>query len=61
MAARIMNSSSPSALGRRCLSAWREVALTEIGRIVNGHKIRLLDDSGGSRELKPHGWEHFKR
>jgi thiamine-monophosphate kinase len=35
------------------------VALTEIGRIVNGHKIRLLDDRGGSSELKPRGWEHF--
>jgi thiamine-monophosphate kinase len=36
------------------------VALTEIGRIVNGRKIRLLDDRGGSSELKPRGWEHFK-
>ena len=35
------------------------VALTEIGRIVNGRKIRLLDDRGGSCELKPRGWEHF--
>jgi thiamine-monophosphate kinase len=36
------------------------VSLTEIGRIVNGRKMRLLDDSGSSCELKPRGWEHFE-
>lgn len=34
------------------------VAITKIGRIINGRQVFLLDGNSKS-ELKPGGWEHF--
>jgi thiamine-monophosphate kinase len=36
------------------------VPITQIGRIVRGRGI-LLNRNGVVRELKPHGWEHFRK
>ncbi len=35
------------------------VLVTEIGRIVKGKKVVLIDTRGGRKELDPQGWEHF--
>lgn len=37
------------------------VALTEIGRITSSRKIMLRMTDGTSRQLKPRGWEHFRK
>jgi thiamine-monophosphate kinase len=36
------------------------VALTQIGRITRGHKI-FVAGANGKHELKPRGWEHFRK
>ncbi len=38
-----------------------EVKVTEIGRVIRGRKMILLDAKGRRRALRPAGWEHFKR
>jgi len=35
------------------------VPITEIGRIVKGKKVVLIDMRGERKELNPQGWEHF--
>jgi thiamine-monophosphate kinase len=35
------------------------VALTEIGRLVPGDRVRLLDSQGRERTPPPSGWDHF--
>ncbi len=37
------------------------VLITEIGRIVKGKKVVLIDTRGERKELNPEGWEHFSR
>jgi thiamine-monophosphate kinase len=37
------------------------VAITQIGRVTRGKKVMLTTAKNGRRELKPQGWEHFKR
>jgi thiamine-monophosphate kinase len=37
------------------------VPITQIGHITHGHKIFLANRDGTRRELKPHGWEHFRK
>lgn len=36
------------------------VRVTEIGRIVKGKKVVLIDATGERKELNPEGWEHFQ-
>ena len=36
------------------------VAVTQIGRLVHGSAVRLVEGAGEPRELKPAGWEHFR-
>lgn len=36
------------------------VRITPIGRVIRGHRIYLLDESGARAELKPQGWQHFR-
>jgi thiamine-monophosphate kinase len=35
--------------------------ITQIGRITRGRKVVLMDRTGIGRELKPLGWEHFRK
>jgi thiamine-monophosphate kinase len=35
------------------------VQVTEIGRIMKGKKVVLIDTRGQRKELDPQGWEHF--
>ncbi|MDP9052457.1 MAG: AIR synthase-related protein, partial [Acidobacteriota bacterium] len=35
------------------------VPITRIGRLVPGTAVTIIDSTGGSRDLKPGGWEHF--
>ncbi len=37
------------------------VKITQVGRIIRGKKMYLREASGSKRELRPQGWEHFKR
>ena len=37
------------------------VRITRIGNITRSEKILLLDDHSRATELKPKGWEHFRR
>jgi thiamine-monophosphate kinase len=37
------------------------VAITQIGHIVRGRRISLEQENGTVVELKPRGWEHFRR
>jgi thiamine-monophosphate kinase len=36
------------------------VQVTEIGRVVKGKKVVLIDTRGERKELDPEGWEHFR-
>jgi thiamine-monophosphate kinase len=37
------------------------VPITRIGQIGKGNRMFLLDRGGARSELKPHGWEHFRK
>lgn len=37
------------------------VSVTEIGRMVRGRKMSLIDESGRRKGLRSGGWEHFRR
>jgi thiamine-monophosphate kinase len=37
------------------------VAITQIGHVTRSQKSILLNPNGVGRELKAHGWEHFRR
>jgi thiamine-monophosphate kinase len=37
------------------------VPITQIGKITRGRKIFLLNHSGIAHELRPKGWEHFRK
>jgi thiamine-monophosphate kinase len=37
------------------------VPITNIGHITRGRKIFLRDRAGAGAELRPHGWEHFRK
>ena len=47
--------------GKRIPKQIAGVAITEIGRIVRGRRILLEDEKRDVAELKPRGWEHFRR
>jgi thiamine-monophosphate kinase len=46
---------------KRVPSQIAGVALTQIGHIIRAPKIFLRDATGIADELKPRGWEHFRR
>jgi thiamine-monophosphate kinase len=37
------------------------VRITQIGKITRKRKIYVRETSDSKRELRPHGWEHFRR
>jgi len=37
------------------------VPITQIGQITRGRRIFLINRSGAAHELKPQGWEHFRK
>jgi thiamine-monophosphate kinase len=47
--------------GKRVPTHIAGVRITQIGRITRGRKIFLNNRSGVSSELKPQGWEHFRK
>jgi thiamine-monophosphate kinase len=47
--------------GTRVPSRIAGVPLTQVGRVTSGRKIFLRDQCGLRRELKPLGWEHFRK
>jgi len=47
--------------GKRIPSRIAEVPITQIGQITRLQKIFLMNESGVGDELKPQGWEHFRR
>ena len=47
--------------GKRIPSRIAGVPITHIGHITRGRKIFLTNRSGAARELKPRGWEHFRK
>ena len=44
---------------KRIPSQIAGVSVAEIGRMIRGHKMLLVDESG-ARKLRPQGWEHFR-
>ena len=44
---------------KRIPSQIAGVRVTEIGRVVRGNGMLLIDESG-ARKLRPEGWEHFR-
>jgi thiamine-monophosphate kinase len=44
---------------RRDISDTFGVALTQIGRIVEGGAVELVEPDGTARPLPPTGWDHF--
>ncbi|HVI08923.1 MAG TPA: thiamine-phosphate kinase [Candidatus Binatia bacterium] len=50
-----------TARGKKVPARISGVPITEIGRITAGRKIRLISEDGKARELKPQGWEHFRK
>jgi thiamine-monophosphate kinase len=47
--------------GKRIPAHIAGVRITQIGQITRGRKIVLSNRSGKSSELKPLGWEHFRK
>jgi thiamine-monophosphate kinase len=47
--------------GKRIPARIAGVPITLIGRITRSQKIFLRAESGAGRELKPQGWEHFRK
>ena len=46
--------------GKRLPRQIAGIALSEIGRITRGRKIRVRNTDGVASELQPRGWEHFR-
>jgi thiamine-monophosphate kinase len=46
---------------KRIPSRIAGIAITQIGQIQRGRKISLRDKAGAVRELRPQGWEHFRK
>lgn len=46
---------------RRIPARIAGVPVTKIGRIVRGKKVVIKTENGKSRELAPHGWQHFTK
>lgn len=44
---------------KRVPSKIAGVKVTEIGRVIRGNRMLLIDESG-ARKLRPKGWEHFR-
>jgi thiamine-monophosphate kinase len=47
--------------GKRIPPRIGGISITQIGRITRGHKIFLTNGNGIRHELKPQGWEHFRK
>jgi thiamine-monophosphate kinase len=47
--------------GKRVPSRIAGVPITHVGRITSGRKVFFRNQSGLRRELKPLGWEHFRK
>jgi thiamine-monophosphate kinase len=50
----------PPGKARRLPRAFRGVALTAIGKIIEMQKLILLDEGGHERKLAPGGWDPFR-
>jgi thiamine-monophosphate kinase len=46
---------------KRISSCVAGVPITQIGHIIRGRKIFLTNRGGVASELKPQGWEHFRK
>ena len=46
--------------GRRVPAELAGVAITQIGRVVHGKQMVLIDHEGQRVPVKPAGWEHFR-
>ncbi|MGA8431316.1 MAG: thiamine-phosphate kinase [Candidatus Sulfotelmatobacter sp.] len=47
--------------GKSIPSRIAGVRITQIGRIIRSKKMILMNGSGTGSELRPQGWEHFRR
>ena len=47
--------------GRRIPARIGGLPVTQIGKITRGQKIVLLNQLGIARQLRPQGWEHFRK
>ncbi len=47
--------------GKRIPSRIAGIRITQIGHITRGRKISLKDERGVESELRPRGWEHFRK
>ena len=47
--------------GKKVPSRIAGVAVRPIGLVTRGRKVLFRDDRGVKRELRPQGWEHFRR
>lgn len=47
--------------GRRVPARIAGVPITQIGRITRSKRIMLMNEQGAGSELRPQGWEHFRR
>lgn len=47
--------------GKQIPERIANVPVSLIGRITRSRKVLLVYEKGGSRELKPAGWEHFRK
>jgi thiamine-monophosphate kinase len=47
--------------GKRIPKSIAGVAVTRIGQIIRGKRIFQRDESGARKELRPRGWEHFRK
>ncbi len=50
----------PRRLSGRIPKAYRGVSLTQIGEIVRGRAMVLVEKDGRESPLKPRGWDHFR-
>jgi thiamine-monophosphate kinase len=47
--------------GRRVPDRIAGIAVSQIGHIRRGNHLILMNDQGEGSELRPQGWQHFKR
>jgi thiamine-monophosphate kinase len=47
--------------GKRIPAGVAGVPITLIGRVTRSRKMFLMNESGAGDELKPQGWEHFRK
>jgi thiamine-monophosphate kinase len=47
--------------GKRIASCIDGVPITQIGRIIRGRKMFVIEEGGLRRALHPKGWEHFRK